>query len=505
MLDFFCIYPMCFDDRRCNTRIDLDTDLLSFPDPVATRNPDPPESFLVQSDYMLEPMVTMTPDITVMESGSWPGPLPWSSSSCIPTKRTFHQMKYGIEEPLKYTEESPSSRPCPPSVMGGSTLLETHVLPLPYWKVEVGVNHHEENIQARSPLLAPIPEEIPEDPETEELKILRSESAISFTDFESSTSTWDPVPSAPMNSTTPVTAGDGSSSLLSTTQSLPVTLLDDTGDNEDTSSVASITDHSDSVFDDRESDNTSNYTASLLSDVKNYTYENGRRYHSYREGHYVLPNDEPEQDRQDLLHHVRNLVLNGRLFRAPLHNNIQRALDIGTGTGIWAIDFADSFPSAEVTGTDLSPIQPSWVPPNLRFVVDDAESPWLYSPDRPFDFIHARDLGGAIADWPRLIRQSHEHLRPGGWIELQEFEVMLRSDDDSIHLAPALCEFLERLTQASEAFHRPMNIAEGHRQRLIEAGFEDVRDEMYKVRPTLAPGRLFNMSLLDFASCLPSS
>lgn len=277
--------------------------------------------------------------------------------------------------------------------------------------------------------------------------------------------------------------------------SLPVNSLspDDNDDNGDTSSAASTNGDSDSVFD-GESDNTSSYTASLLSDVKNYAYENGRRYHSYREGHYVLPNDEPEQDRQDLLHHVRNLVLNGRLFRAPLDSNIQRALDIGTGTGIWAIDFADSFPSAEITGTDLSPIQPSWVPPNLRFVVDDAESQWLYSPSRPFDFIHARDLGGAIADWPRLMRQSYEHLRPGGWVELQEFEVMLKSDDDSIRLAPALCEFLERLTQASEAFHRPMNIAEGHRQRLVEAGFEDVRDEVYKVRPS--PARLSDWLLI---------
>jgi hypothetical protein len=32
------------------------------------------------------------------------------------------------------------------------------------------------------------------------------------------------------------------------------------------------------------------------------------------------------------------------------------------------------------------------------------------------------------------------------------------------------------------AFDRPMNIAEGHRQRLIEAGFEDVRDDVYKVQ-----------------------
>jgi methylase of polypeptide subunit release factors len=37
-----------------------------------------------------------------------------------------------------------------------------------------------------------------------------------------------------------------------------------------------------------------------------------------------------------------------------LHN----VLDFATGTGMWAIDFADKYPAASVIGTDLSPIQP---------------------------------------------------------------------------------------------------------------------------------------------------
>ncbi|KAJ5218213.1 uncharacterized protein N7498_000312 [Penicillium cinerascens] len=355
----------------------------------------------------------------------------------------------------------------------------------------------EEHILAVHPQLDSIPEETTEDDAEEEAGAIPSplepnsvplSAPATFPAVEYATEpvAWTPLaPSIPIEAPTQAhTAPQSFIETQSASNSVPPTLFNHPlypEDSGDASSTASTTGEASSVFDDDYYSDTSSYTASLLSDVKNYAYENGRRYHSYREGHYVLPNDEQEQDRQDLLHHVRNLVLNGALLRAPVGKEIQRVLDIGTGTGIWAIDFADSFPSAEVIGTDLSPIQPSWVPPNLRFLVDDAESPWLYSSSRPFDFIHARDLGGAIANWPRLLRQAYEHLRPGGWVELQEFEVTLRSDDDSLRLAPTLCEFLGRLHEASEAFHRPMNIAEGHRQRMVEAGFEDVSDEVYKV------------------------
>lgn len=54
-----------------------------------------------------------------------------------------------------------------------------------------------------------------------------------------------------------------------------------------------------------------------------------------------------------------------------------RVLDMGTGTGIWAIDVADEFPNAEVVANDLSPIQPQNVPVNVRFEVDDIESECL--------------------------------------------------------------------------------------------------------------------------------
>lgn len=44
------------------------------------------------------------------------------------------------------------------------------------------------------------------------------------------------------------------------------------------------------------------------------------------------PNDEKEQERLDLVHHIHRLLVDGNLHRAPIGGNPQRVLDIGTGT-----------------------------------------------------------------------------------------------------------------------------------------------------------------------------
>ena len=111
-------------------------------------------------------------------------------------------------------------------------------------------------------------------------------------------------------------------------------------------------------------------------------------------------------DRLDLVHHIWRLTLRGELYRAAIPKNIQRVLDVGTGTGIWAIEFADEFPGATVRANDLSPIQPSWVPPNLSFEIDDAEDTWSYS--QPFDFVHVRNMAAGISNWPKLCTQAFQ-------------------------------------------------------------------------------------------------
>lgn len=88
-------------------------------------------------------------------------------------------------------------------------------------------------------------------------------------------------------------------------------------------------------------------------------------------------------------------------------------------------EVADEFPSAQVTGVDLSPIQPGWyippcaivqkqaeidrIPPNVQFVIDDVNLEWNYPKDS-FDFIHVRCLAGSLTMWPQFLKQCYEYV-----------------------------------------------------------------------------------------------
>jgi hypothetical protein len=74
------------------------------------------------------------------------------------------------------------------------------------------------------------------------------------------------------------------------------------------------------------------YSASITSEVQSHVFEDGFRYHAYRDGKYAFPNDDIEQNRDDLKHAVIMQRMQGRYHYAPVDQVLEaggEVLDLG--------------------------------------------------------------------------------------------------------------------------------------------------------------------------------
>ncbi|RKK14169.1 hypothetical protein BFJ66_g4253 [Fusarium oxysporum f. sp. cepae] len=216
-------------------------------------------------------------------------------------------------------------------------------------------------------------------------------------------------------------------------------------------------------------DDTAESTASITSSILHYRNINGRTYHH-------------DIGNAQYCHHVLTLVLDGALYLAPIPKDIKNAIDIGTGTGIWAIDFADSFPDAQIIGTDVSPIQPGWIPPNLRFDIEDCTQEWTFAPNSQ-DYIHFRWLVGSIVDWDQLFKEAYGCLKPGGYIESHEALSRMDCDDGTITEKSAMHQWGKFFVEGGKKIGRSFTIVEDGVQRsaMEKAGFVNLVERDFKV------------------------
>ena len=247
-------------------------------------------------------------------------------------------------------------------------------------------------------------------------------------------------------------------------------------------------------------DETALSTASLQSSVFDYEEEHGRSYHAFRRGKYVMPNDEREQERMDMHYHSLRLALHNRHWIAPIHEP-KSILDVGTGTGIWPMDVADDNPGTQIIGIDLSPIQPTAVPPNVQFQIMDADEPWDGLEDR-FDYVHTRLMNGfSIKSWPFFYQQAFTALQPGGWVENQEFEVVFGCDDGSQPADSPSVRWAELWNQGISNFGLTGRCyPEKMKEQMEEAGFINVHWKFFRMPigswpkdKTLRQSGLFNL------------
>ena len=140
---------------------------------------------------------------------------------------------------------------------------------------------------------------------------------------------------------------------------------------------------------------------------------------------YLLPKDLGETNRLDFQHYMLRYALKGN-YAAPIEDP-RDILDVGSGTGRWAIEMAQQFRDARVIGMDVAPppldaaAAADARPANFSFAQGNVLERVPF-PDDSFDFIHQRFLTLAIpaARWPGVVAELLRVTRPGGWVELVE-------------------------------------------------------------------------------------
>ncbi|KAF4974544.1 hypothetical protein FZEAL_8568 [Fusarium zealandicum] len=115
---------------------------------------------------------------------------------------------------------------------------------------------------------------------------------------------------------------------------------------------------------------------------------------------------------------------------------------------------------------------------NCKFEIDDVEKEWTLT--KPFDFIFSRMMVGSFADWERYLEQTFEHLAPGGWIEIIDCLFSIESDDGTLNDDLAIMQWVNYLIEASTDLGRPLTEEKRHNQRLIDAGFTNVQEKLFK-------------------------
>lgn len=192
-----------------------------------------------------------------------------------------------------------------------------------------------------------------------------------------------------------------------------------------------------------------------------------------------------------LQHETFQKILDGRLLNSPVVEPVGRVLDIGTGSGIWAAEFATEYPTAEVVGIDNYP-QPQIAPPgNCRFLALDAENveAWRHLGRRggstdgrqevapKFDIIHTRLVPFHANEVPGVLGRCYEYLNPGGYMEMQEIWPPVRTDEPlgaPEHNSKVL-EWARLRKEAAARLRIDHDITGQLPEALATAGFTDVQ------------------------------
>lgn len=138
---------------------------------------------------------------------------------------------------------------------------------------------------------------------------------------------------------------------------------------------------------------------------------------------YILPADAPEHRRLDLQQELLTRIRDGLfLYKDGVYRALTPkpgdpkpvVLDLGCGSGFWAIEMAKQFPDVDVIGIDLVvPTPTSPIPTNCRFEQHELNNGLAHYRNSA-NVIHASCIAQGITDNRQFLDEVWKALRPGG-------------------------------------------------------------------------------------------
>ncbi|KAF7364241.1 Methyltransferase str2 [Mycena sanguinolenta] len=164
---------------------------------------------------------------------------------------------------------------------------------------------------------------------------------------------------------------------------------------------------------------------------------------------YILPVNETEWDRLDAQSNAMDKLLGNKLCPEDI-GQPRKILEIGAGSGAWAIHAAKLYPEADVLAIDMNPLPARPLPPNVSYKQFNVLEPFPF-PKGTFDIVHIRLTLCHLPDASSVLSRIIDLVAPGGWLLADELNWSENFEGlDNAPSTKATLLFIIRLTQAAK-------------------------------------------------------
>ncbi|KAG1235339.1 hypothetical protein G6F68_006558 [Rhizopus microsporus] len=157
-----------------------------------------------------------------------------------------------------------------------------------------------------------------------------------------------------------------------------------------------------------------------------------REFHNKKQTTYWLPKDDEEQRRLTGQHFAIKNLYEGITEALDFEKGIN-ILDAGCGSAAWIMDMVQEYPNCTYHGCDIddNTYKNILIVPIMAAILMTIPTRILIT----FDFVHMRFFIAALREedeWPAAINEAIRVTKPGGMIQMTEFNLQLPADPSNL-------------------------------------------------------------------------